>query len=266
MKRLTIPIVWMALAVPAWAQVFMHREHSNFGGAYLGVRLRDVTSEDVSRLQLAAETGALIEQVESDSPASLAGLEVDDVVTAIAGLPILTAAQLQRTIGENPAGRTLSFTIVRDGRDRGISVQLGERPGGTIVAPRVFRGLEDFSGDHAFEWSFEDPGILLFGRRPRLGIQATPLTPQMADFLKAGGQEGVLVLQVEKDSPAERAGLRAGDIVTRIDGQTVDSVGALREKLKDATHQLEIVRQGQVQTLTVELEEPKPKGQGVRLE
>ncbi len=96
-------------------------------GAYLGVSLRDVTAEDVSRLGLPAEQGALIETVRDGSPAAEAGLLDGDVVTRWNGEPVESVAMLSRLVRETPAGRTVKLGVFRDGSARTVEVKLGER-------------------------------------------------------------------------------------------------------------------------------------------
>ena len=96
-------------------------------GAYLGVSLRDVTAEDVSRLGLPAEQGALIETVRDGSPAAEAGLLDGDVVTRWNGGPVESVAMLSRLVRETPPGRTVKLGVFRDGSARTLDVKLGER-------------------------------------------------------------------------------------------------------------------------------------------
>ncbi len=264
MKRLVLLFSTACLCLPVMAQSEFRYEFRRGDGAYLGVRLEDVTAEDASRLRLPAEAGALVDEVIAGSPAEEAGLLAGDVVTAVSGLPILSAAQLQRTIRENPAGRTVNLTIVRDGRTQQLSVKLGESPG-LRVQPQVF-DLQDFERlPRALPGLREGPGVFMWQGRPRLGIQATPLTAQMADYLNSPEQEGVLVLSVDEDSPAARAGLQAGDIIVRVGGSSVDSVGALGEQLQEGPNELEIVRNGSRQTLTAEIGETRRRSRGIRM-
>ncbi len=266
MRNLALLICAGFLSLPALAQSEFHYEFFPGGGGYLGVKLREVEAQDVTRLRLPSETGALVEEVVADSPAAAAGILADDVITSVAGLPILSVSQLQRTIRENPGGRTLGLTVVRAGRTVNLSVQLGESKGRSFEAPLLqFKDLEKLP-ERSFQWRHEGgPELLFFSDRPRLGVEVTPLTTQMGEFLGAGVEKGLLIQQVESGTPAETAGLRAGDVIAKVDGQAVDSIRGLREALSEGEHQLEIIRNGQRQTVTVQLEGSESKGERIRI-
>lgn len=98
-------------------------------GAYLGVSLRDLSTEDVSRLGLRGEYGALVESVSDESPAAEAGLQGGDVIAAWNGERVESVAMLSRLVRETPPGRVVSLGVFRDGSQQTISVELGERSG-----------------------------------------------------------------------------------------------------------------------------------------
>lgn len=116
-----------ALERAAEAQERVVRIQRIGSGAYLGVSLRDVSGDDVSRLRLGGEYGALVETVRDGSPASEAGLQAGDLITAWNGERVQSVGMLTRLLRETPAGRQVSLGVLRDGREMSIDVELGER-------------------------------------------------------------------------------------------------------------------------------------------
>ena len=98
------------------------------------------------------------------------------------------------------------------------------------------------------------PGLYLPAFAGRLGIQAHDLTDQLGEYFGAAG--GVLVTLVGENTAARTAGLRAGDVITEIDGQPVESTAALRQRLagKTGTLELTVVRNRKEQSIRVDLQ------------
>jgi len=250
------------------------------GSGWLGIRMEEVSSAKAKELKLPAERGALISYVAADSPAAKAGLKVNDVITEFDGQRVESTVSLQRLVHETPAGRTVSLTVWRGGQAQSLSVELGSR--------RAFR-----SGDHDFFYvtpnipdvHVEIPPIppmppiqigpfgsfRAFGA-PALGIDAEDLSGQLGEYFGAPDGEGILVREVMPGTPAEKAGLKAGDVILRIDGkrvkETTELRSALRDKLAKAaeapdaekapapTADLTILRAGKESTVRVELQPP----------
>jgi serine protease Do len=208
------------------------------GASWLGVESQEISSEKAKELKLPAERGVLLERIVPDSPAAKAGLKDNDVITEINGQRVEGAAQFRRMIREIPAGRSVQFTVWRDGRAQSIGVTLGKSEDhGNMwfkTAPRAF--------------SFELPKIempevapmpdmdmdgfaVLAGSRPRLGIDAEDLSGKFGAYFGAPDGEGVLVREVNTGSPAEKAGVKSGDVITSLNGERIRSLGDLREKL-----------------------------------
>ena len=240
------------------------------GASWLGVESQEITSEKAKELKLPAERGVLLERVVPDSPAAKAGLKDNDVITEINGQRVEGAAQFRRMIHEIPAGRSAQFTVWRDGQAQTVSVTLGKSEDrGNMwfkTAPRAF--------------SFQLPKIeipevappdmdwgayagVLAGSRPRLGIDAEDLNGQFGAFFGAPDGEGVLVREVNSGSPAEKAGVKSGDVITSLNGERVRSLGDLREKLagkrEEKTVKLGVLRNKSEVSVTVELPPPPSK-------
>jgi serine protease Do len=221
---------------PAIAQVFVS------GGGHIGVSIRDVDKADVEREKLSGAWGAVIEEVRSGSPAEKAGLKAGDVVIEYDGDRVRSARQLTRLVSETPEGRTVKTAVMRAGKrmdvditpESGSAFQFSDRLGRDFeslgrdlrlkVQPEIER-LRDLYVEPPI--AFEFSGRITAGR---LGVSAQDLTPQLADYF--GVKEGVLVSAVTADSVAGKAGLKAGDVITAIDGTTVGKVADVRRRVE----------------------------------
>lgn len=241
------------------------------GSSWLGVETREVTGDKAKELKLSAERGVLLGKIAADSPAAKAGLKENDVVTEINGQRVEGAAQFRRMIREIPAGRTIQLTVWRDGRSQTISATLAKSEGHAmrLATPRpgsfAFR-MPEMPEMPSFEWN---GGNLFTGGQPRLGIDAEDLSGQLGSYFGAPEGEGVLVRDVTSGSPAEKSGVKAGDVITSIDGERIRTVGELREKLsakrdenkegkenKDRTVKLGVLRNKSEVSLSVTLPAP----------
>jgi serine protease Do len=244
-------------------------------GSQIGVSVRDVEDEDVKTSKLPGTAGVVIEDVVSDSPAATAGFRKGDVVVEFDGERVRSTRQFSRLVQETPAGRAVQAAVVRDGQRTTLTVEPREADG--------FRYFDDLEGLRSFrmrpmpappappaapvppvppaapEWDvFERfDGLLGFGGGGRLGITVNDLSPQLADYF--GTKEGVLVTSVRDDSAAAKAGLKAGDVITSIDGNSVESPAELRRRtqgLEDGDEfTLGVVRDKKSLTLKGKVEE-----------
>src|SRR6266852_5890444 len=235
------------------------------GSSWLGVETHEVTADKAKELKLSAERGVVLGKIVPDSPAAKGGLKENDVVTEINGQRVEGAAQFRRMIHEIPAGRSIQLTVWRDGRTQTISATLGKseerHQAMKMVAPTpgtfAFR-MPEIPEIPSMEW---DGGRFL-GGQPRLGIDAEDLSGQLGAFFGARDGVGILVRDVNSGSPAEKGSVKAGDVITSLNGERIRNVGDLREKLsakreeKDRTVKLGVLRNKSEISLTVELPAP----------
>ncbi len=235
--------------------------------SWLGVGVTEVTPEKVKELKLPAERGALLGKIVPESPAAKAGLKENDVVTEINGQRVEGSEQFRRMIHEIPAGRTAQLSVWRDGRQQNVAVTLGKPEAGhtramLAPAPGTFAfhmpdlpDLSSLEGLSNFNFSF--PG------QTRLGVNVEDLEGDFGNYFGAPDGEGVLVRNVYENSPAAKAGLKAGDVITSLDGERIRSASELREKLmakKDAKSvKLGLLRNRSEMALTVELPSQEQK-------
>jgi serine protease Do len=249
------------------------------GPSWLGVEAREVAPENVKEMKLPAERGVVVGRVAPDSPASKAGLKETDVITEVDGQRVEGSAQFRRMIREIPAGRTVQLTIWRDGREKAISATLAaaEENRRTMLnaAPGAFAfrmpnveipempdvEVQELPGMPSMD--FNNGMMVLPFNRPRLGIDAEDISGQLGSYFGAPEGEGVLVRNVNAGSVAEKAGVKAGDVITKFNGDRIRSLGDLREKLAantdDKAAKLSVLRNKSEVTLTVDLPAPAQK-------
>jgi len=238
--------------------------------SWLGVEAHEVTSEKVNELKLPAERGVLVSSVTPDSPAAKAGLKEKDVVTEVNGQQVEGATQFRRMIREIPAGRAVRLTVWRDGRTQTLTVTLGkaeEAHRAWMHEPGAFSyHMPDITIPEFPSMDFHS-GVWMFpGAHARLGIDAEDLSGQLGTYFGAPDGEGILVRGVSSGSPAEKAGVKAGDVITSFNDQRIRSVGELRQKLTaksdEKSVKLGVLRNKASLTLNVELPPPPERRPG----
>jgi len=229
---------------------------------WLGVTIAEVTADKAKELKLPAARGVILSSLEADGPAAKAGLKANDVITEFNGQRVEGTLQFRRLIRETPGGRTVQLTFWRDGRAQSVSVELGAFPD-----KLVGHGF----GPKEFKFEMPEFGGKLFGhdiflqQGPRLGIDAEDLRGQLGSYFGAPDGEGVLVRDVASGTPAEKAGLKAGDVIIKIDGERVRTVHDLREKMRakreNKTVSVSVIRKGTEMSFNVEVEQPRPSAE-----
>jgi serine protease Do len=245
-------------------------------GAEIGASVRDVgpadrqPGEPRSTVGAPAAGGVVVDDVRPGSPAEKAGLKRADLIVEFDGERVRSARQFARLVQETPAARTVTATISRGGERKELQVAPDEgssvwRGSGDWLRDRFgeLHQLHDFRDaqpgspgpfQQPFDFNF-DFGIP--GARGRLGITIEELTPQLATYFGAR-DGGVLVTSVVDDSPAARAGLKAGDVITKMNGQVVRSGGDLVRLIEgvkdDEAVTIGIVRDRSDTTVTAKLE------------
>jgi serine protease Do len=234
-----------------------------FGGTYLGVSLAEIDSNRAKELKLKEDYGVEITRVEDGSPAEKAGVKPGDVVLEYNGQRVEGMEQFGRMVRETPAGREVKLTVSRDGAPQTLTAMLTARKGHTWANfPQGFDMPEIRIPDI--------PQIYTSLRTARLGVEAESLGPQLGEFF--GVKEGVLVRSVMENTPAQKAGFKAGDVITKVDGNPVTSPselsGAVRTASAKKTYNVELMRDRKPQTVTVMVEEGRserlPRGRVVR--
>jgi serine protease Do len=220
------------------------------GGTYLGVNLAEIDANRAKELKLKEDYGVEITRVEENSPAEKAGLKAGDVVLEYNGERVEGMEQFGRLVRETPAGREVKLTISRDGKTQKVAA---------LLESRRYRFSVNFPPSFRVpEFSMPDiPRIYTATRSTRLGIEAEALGPQLAAYF--GVKDGVLVRAVLENTPAQKAGIKAGDVVTKVDGNAVTEPGELSSLVRAAnskkTYPIELMRDRKPMTVTVTVED-----------
>jgi serine protease Do len=222
-------------------------------GSYLGIGIQEITAERAKALKLRDDAGVEITRVGTDSPADKAGLKAGDVVLQYNGVKVEGLEQFSRLVRETPVGREVKLDLFRNGAPQTVTAKIGQHPAGfpdgfSFRMPDVPRAF---------------PGV----RSLMLGVEAESIDGQLAQYF--GVNEGVLVRSVMKSSTAEKAGIKAGDVILRVDEMKVASPAEISIRLR-AVHgksvPVVLMRDRKEMTLTVEVPEPRSgRAEPVRL-
>ncbi|MDP9132081.1 MAG: DegQ family serine endoprotease [Nitrospirota bacterium] len=170
---------------------------------YLGIGIQDLNQDLAKSFDLKGNNGAIVTDLKEDGPAEKAGLKQGDVITSFQGAPIEDSVTLQRAVTRSAVGSTVTVKIMRDGREKDLSVAIGEVPDNQQVAKR-----ETGSSD-----------------QPLAGLAVQELDRETAQELGFKGKlQGVVVTNVDPESEAEQAGLMPGDIIREINRKPVASM------------------------------------------
>jgi serine protease Do len=235
------------------------------GGARIGVSVRDVDQADVTREKLASPAGAVVEEVRSDSPGAKAGIKSGDVILSFDGERVRGARQLARLVDETPTGRSVKLTVQRAGAK--LDLDVTPEPADSafrMLAPFEGRGFPEVKVERWKEFDphfpamdFKFDGLCeLSGPTRRLGVEVQDLSDQLSAYF--GVKSGLVVSSVDEGSAAAKAGLKAGDVITAVNGKSVDSVSDLRREVgkieEGQSADLSITREKQPLTLKVQIE------------
>ncbi|HYX54247.1 MAG TPA: trypsin-like peptidase domain-containing protein [Candidatus Limnocylindrales bacterium] len=178
--------------------------------ARIGVSINDVTPENATFFHLNEATGALVSQVEPDSPGAKAGLKVGDVITELNGKKVDDAGQLQALISQEKPGDKVNLAVFRDGKNQTMPV--------TLEAMNPKNTMASNSGNSQ--------------GKPRWGVGLSDLTPDVRDELQLPTNvKGAVVTNVQPGSPADNAGISRGDVIVEVDRHQVQSSQDVKREL-----------------------------------
>ena len=256
-----LPLVAVQAQTRAGAQAAGPTFAALAGGAgvsFLGVSLAEVDAERARALKLPAEQGVEVTRVETDSPAEKAGLKVGDVVLEYNGERVEGMEQFGRMGHETPAGRKVTLQVTRAGSLQTLTAVIGSR--GKYPAVATPEGLLLLRQLEMPQFHMPDvPEGFPAWRSGMLGIETESLNGQLAEFF--GVKQGVLIRAVMAGSPAERAGLKAGDVLTRVDDADMITPGQVSGAIQAASQKhsvsLKLVRNHHEMTVTATLDEDR---------
>ena len=202
----------IGFAIPS--QMVEHVMHSLIGHGkvirgWLGVSIQDISPELASQFDAPDTQGALVGDVFSASPAGLAGLQRGDIIRTYNKVQVNNPTHLRTLVADTAPNTSVPLTVWRNGKEISLSVSIGEMP--KDAASLAKAGPDSIQGDHALA-----------------GLTVEPVKPgQTADG------HGVVVTQVEPNSPADRAGLRPGDILIEVNRKAIRSVEDFEQRASD---------------------------------
>jgi serine protease Do len=260
-------------------------------GGYLGIQMQDVTKENFAKYGLRDVRGVAVEKVSENSPAAAAGLQNGDVIVRFNGDEVTSARKLTRLVGEVAPDHQVKLTVLRGGSEKELTATLGKRPSPefgngnfTFSTPgpmgnfdieklkdlpqlKDFPELKDMPNGEGFK-TFTLPNggegkvfTWSSGSSRQIGVGVYPMTKQLGEQYGVDG--GVMINEVRENSPASRAGLKAGDIIVEINGKAVKSDLDLIRELgakKDGDVTLTFVRDRKRQSVSVTPEAGKGNG------
>jgi len=176
---------------------------------WLGVYIQDIDYDMAEKLGLKNTDGALVSQVQPDSPAEKAGFKSGDVIVEFDRKPVKNSGQLRITVASTDIGKPVDVKIIRDGKEKTVSVKIGKLSGEKIASA-------------GGEVSSEDVKALE-------GLKVSNLTPEIAKRYGYEKEDGVVVTEVAPGSPASKAGIEPGDLIKEVEKQTVTNVKDYRK-------------------------------------
>ena len=241
------------------------------GGSYLGIETDEVTRENMGKYNLREVRGVAIEKVLDKSPAEAAGLQAGDVIVKFEGEEVTSVRKLMRLLGEVAPDHEARLKIVRNGDEREVTVTVGKRPGHewkegafATTVPGIRLGkieMPEMPKMPAMpkmpEWKFDGTTPRAFtyiGSHRSIGVGIISMTKQLGELFGVPDGKGMLITEVRENSPAARAGLKAGDIIVEIDGKEISRDHSLLRMLhekKEGDVTLTVVRDRNRQTFTV---------------
>ena len=236
--------------------------------SYLGIGVKEILADRAKELKLKEEAGVEVTRVDSDSPAEKAGLKAGDAVLEYQGNRVEGSEQFVRFVRETPVGRQVKLKVVRAGSTQTLTATIGSRQAGMLgmsqrdkerVEQELARVRERLKNLPEIRMP-DVPHAVMGWRSGMLGIDGEAVEDQLAEFF--GVKEGVLVRAVAKDMPALKAGIKAGDVIVKVEETRVrsprDITGAIRAAKNKTPLKVTLFRQKSEMTLDVQIDEERP--------
>ncbi len=248
-----------------------------FGGdSFLGVYTENVNKDNFAKFGLREVRGVAITKVEENSPAAKAGLMVNDVIVRIDGDEVTSVRKLNRLISEIAPDHSATITILRNGQQMDVRAVLEKREmkmfNGTFTVPNVEMPNIQIPRVEMPKvvpqvWTVPPGGVLstdgtamFFGMNRQIGVSVSSLGKQLGDYFGVEDGKGLLVTNVRADSPAFKAGIKAGDVIVQVDGKPVATSMDLIRSIgtrKEGDVRLTIIRDKNRQEISVTPEQMK---------
>jgi serine protease Do len=208
--------VGIAFAIPAETVktvICQLKDKGSVTRGWIGVQIQSVTQDIADSLGMKSAEGALVAEPQSGSPAVKAGIESGDVITAVNGAPVKDARDLAKRIGSIAPGTSISLTVLHKGRERSVSLTLGELPKERTAKADIPEDEHEGSGTQF----------------STLGLSVAP-----AREVEGAGRDGIVVTKVDPDGPAAEHGFKTGDVILEVGGKSISSLNDLRDAVRQA--------------------------------
>ncbi|MBI3195230.1 MAG: PDZ domain-containing protein [Ignavibacteriae bacterium] len=224
---------------------------------YLGVNIDDVTRKLAERKNLHTTSGAYVSSVVENSPAEDAGIEKGDVIVKYDGKEVEDSDELTSMVRKTKPGTTVDILIERDGANTTLKAEISRLKESNISL---------FNFDDDFHINVPDPPrmnvrpkIRIFGSQSQIhGLFVQNMSKQLAEYFEVPGKKGALVTEVKKTSSAEKAGFKAGDVITKVGSASVWNADDVLEEFSDADEgdelSIEVFRKGKSSTIKIKIE------------
>jgi serine protease Do len=174
------------------------KDSGSVSRGWLGVSIQDITPGIAEYYGIEEKSGVLVADVFPGDPADVAGIRAEDVIVAVNGERVTTSRELTGLIAGIGVGKTTEITVLRSGREKNFQVEVGRRP----------------DKDLASKGTMKEP----------LGISIANLTSQMMKQFGLSSDKGVIVVAVQGESKAQKAGIRKGDIILKLNRKAVGNL------------------------------------------
>ncbi len=226
MKRLFTTAITAAILLGLVASPLIAKPAKR-SNAWLGVYTQSVDRDISDAFELEIDYGAIVNEVLGDSPADEAGIKDGDVIISFDGRKVWDQDDLLDFIEDKNAGESVALELFRDGKSVTVNVELGKRPRSKGLFSRAPRA-------HSRNLVFSDPGHGKYrhfssNRGGYIGVSLTSLSEQLADYFGVKNNNGVLITEVAEDSPAQKAGLKAGDVIVAIEDEEISNYADVKE-------------------------------------
>ena len=247
---------------------------------YLGVVLQNISPSMAKALQIEEGAGILVSEVVDDSPAAAVGLQAGDVILAFGGVELAGDGDLTKAVRAAKPGDDVDLVILRGGNQRTLTVEVGEREdsftwvgGGDDDKNVHIYSFQD--GDDDFDFDTEDHNVFIkrigdddeikiimrgmHEDRGFLGVHLDDLNEQMGEYFGVDDGQGALITEVIEDTPAAKAGLKAGDVIVKLGDDGIGSAAAVHKALAGTEAgqeiKVEVKRHGKGKNMDVTLGE-----------